>query len=313
MCPGVAGAGCPADVKHAAGTACTEAGTPCSREPCGAARDAGQHPAGKAGAVCCAGSGDVCDPDESCTGASAPCPSDVVRSSAFVCRAAAGECDQVETCPGLAGQACPADQKKASGTVCIEDTNPCTLDQCDGTHDTCQHPAGNTGAECRAAVGPCDVAELCDGTSTECPDDAKQPAGTECRAAAGDCDVAATCDGSGDVCPANTFKPATTTCRPAVDQCDAAELCTGTSAHCPTDGKRPAGTLCTDDRNPCSLDECDGLSDACQHPAGNAGAVCYAGSGDDCDPTQYCSGSSTTCPAPLTAPSTAVCRPAAGE
>src|SRR5207247_10451741 len=111
---------------------------------------------------------------------------------------------------------------------------------------------------------------------------------------------------------ADAFKPATTTCRPAVDECDAAELCTGTSAHCPADGKAPAGTACTDDGSPCSLDECDGLSDACQHPAGNAAAVCYAGSGDDCDPTQYCTGTSTTCPAPLTAPSTAVCRPAAG-
>src|SRR3989454_8526609 len=97
-----------------------------------------------------------------------------------------------------------------------------------------------------------------------------------------------------------------------VDECDAAEFCTGSDAACPTDGKQAAGTLCTDDGNPCSLDECDGLNDACQHPAGNADALCYAGSGDDCDPTQYCTGSSTTCPAPLTAPSTAVCRPAAG-
>src|SRR5947207_736790 len=100
--------------------------------------------------------------------------------------------------------------------------------------------------------------------------------------------------------------------RPPADECDAAELCTGTSAHCPADGKVALGTVCTDDGNPCSLDECDGLSDACQHPTGNADAICYPGSGDDCDPTQYCTGTSTTCPAPLTAPSTAVCRPAAG-
>src|SRR2546422_10691326 len=313
MCPGVAGAGCPADVKHAAGTACTDDGNPCTTDTCDGTSDACQHPAGNAGAVCRHGSGDVCDPDETCTGSSATCPSDVVRSSAFVCRAAAGECDQVETCPGIAGQACPADQKKASHTACTEDTNPCTLDECDGTHDTCQHPAGNAGAECRPAAGPCDVAEMCDGTSTACPEDAKQPAGTECRAAAGDCDVAATCDGSGDVCPANTFKPATTTCRPAVDECDAAEFCTGTSAHCPTDGKQPPGTVCIDDGNPCSLDQCDGTHDACQHPAGNGGALCYAGSGDVCDPDQFCTGLSTTCPAPMTEPITLMCRPSAGE
>src|SRR2546428_2440876 len=150
----------------------------------------------------------------------------------------------------MAGQPCPADEKKASGTACIEDTSPCALDQWDGTHDTCQHPAGNAGAECRAAAGPCDVAEMCDGTSTDCPDDAKQLPGTECRAAAGDCDIAATCDGSGDKCPANAFKPATTTCRPAVDECDAAERCTGTTAHCPADGKQPPRTASGPDGNP---------------------------------------------------------------
>src|SRR5207302_1076727 len=107
--------------------------------------------------------------------------------------------------------------------------------------------------------------------------------------------------------------PATTECRPAVDECDAAELCTGTSADCPPDGKQPPGAECTDDGNPCSLDACDGLSDACQHPAGNADAICYLGSGDDCDPTRYCTGASTTCPAPAPASSTVVCRPVAGE
>src|SRR2546427_547258 len=117
-CSGVAGAGCPADAKQAAGTTCTDDGNPCTTDTCDGTSDTCQHPAGNAGAVCRHGSGDVCDPDESCTGTSATCPSDVVRSSAFVCRAAAGECDQVETCPGIAGQACPADQKKASQTAC---------------------------------------------------------------------------------------------------------------------------------------------------------------------------------------------------
>src|SRR5207245_265587 len=159
MCPGVAGAGCPADGKQAAATACTDDGNPCTTDTCDGTSDTCQHPTGNAGAVCRHGSGDVCDPDETCTGTSATCPSNAVRASAFVCRAAAGECDQVETCPGIAGQACPADQKKASHTACTEDTNPCTLDQCDGTHDTCQHPAGNAGTECRPTAGACDVAE----------------------------------------------------------------------------------------------------------------------------------------------------------
>src|SRR5439155_1237973 len=79
-----------------------------------------------------------------------------------VCRAAAGECDLAETCDGVT-TACPTDVFKASGTACTADTNPCTLDQCDGASATCQHPAGNAGAVCRAAVTECDVAETCPG------------------------------------------------------------------------------------------------------------------------------------------------------
>jgi len=33
----------------------------------------------------------------------------------------------------------------------------------------------------------------------------------------------------------------------------------------------PDGTACTSDGNVCTLDECDGSNDACQHPAGNSG------------------------------------------
>src|SRR2546422_875767 len=282
MCPGVAGAGCPADVKHAAGTACTDDGNPCTTDTCDGRSDTCQHPAGNAGAVCRPGSGDVCDPDETCTGSSATCPSDVVRSSAFVCRAAAGECEQVETCPGIGGQAGPADQKKASGTGCTADPNPCTLDECDGTHDTCQHPAGNAGAECRPTAGACDVAESCDGTSTACPADAKQPAGTQCREAAGLCDVAATCDGSSADCPANPFKPATTECRPAVDECDVAGTGTGRSRVGPG---TPAVVPTAADQG-LAAGPCDPDSGMCSNPAKNDGSACD--DGDACTRTDTC-------------------------
>ncbi len=94
---------------------------------------------------------------ETCTGTSVTCPADAIQPAGAVCRAAAGECDLAETCDGVT-TACPTDAKKSAGTSCTADTNPCTLDQCDGTNVTCQHPAGNPGAVCRAAAGPCDVA-----------------------------------------------------------------------------------------------------------------------------------------------------------
>src|SRR5205823_51580 len=129
-----------------------------------------QHPAGNVGALCRAGSGDACDPDEVCTGTSASCPADVVQSSSFVCRGAAGECDVAENCPGTAGGACPADAKKTSGTACTADSNPCTLDQCDGASVACQHPAGNAGALCRAGSGGASGREeVWTGAGARCP------------------------------------------------------------------------------------------------------------------------------------------------
>src|SRR5207253_3209909 len=224
------------------------------------------------------------------------------------CRASAGECDPAEMCTGT-GPSCPADAKSPSGTACTDDGNPCSADQCDGSSNACQHPAGNAGALCRAAAGPCDVDENCTGTSTACPADAKTPAGTACtddgnpcstdecdgssdacqhpagnagtvcRPAADICDDVETCTGTSTSCPADGFLPGFVTCRASAGECDPAEMCTGTGPSCPADAKSPAGTACTDDGNPCSTDQCDGSSNGCQHPAGNAGATCRAAAG----------------------------------
>ena len=61
---------------------------------------------------------------------------------------------------------------------------------------------GREGAVCRAAAGPCDLAETCGAGAAECPDDALAAAGTECRAASGiGCDAAELCDGVTAACP----------------------------------------------------------------------------------------------------------------
>ena len=167
-------------------------------------------------------------------------------------------------------------------------------------------------------------------------------AGAVCRTSAGVCDVAETCNGASGLCPSDGFQSGTV-CRPAAGDCDLAESCTGFSAACPTDDKRVPGAPCTTDGLPCTLDQCDGSSIACQHPVGNTGAICRpaAGgcdveetcdgvhpgcppdivqaasvecrpSGGPCDPAESCDGSSVTCPANAFAPSTTVCRSAAG-
>src|SRR5438552_240038 len=55
------------------------------------------------------------------------------------------------------------------------DNNPCSDDSCDPSNPGadergCVYTAANPGAECRPAAGDCDVAEVCDGVSTICPD-----------------------------------------------------------------------------------------------------------------------------------------------
>src|SRR5947199_2394183 len=111
-----------------------------------------------------------------------------------------------------------------------------------------------------------------------------------------DCDLGNALNGAAGSCCKNncTFESSTTTCRAAAGECDLPETCTGSSATCPADGPRKAsGTACTDDGNPCTLDQCDGTSTSCQHPAGNAATVCRAGAGE-CDDAATCAASSTT-------------------
>ena len=260
----------------ASGTACTADSNPCSLDECDGAHPTCRHPPGNAGAECRAAAG-PCDVAETCNGTSSTCPDDAFLSADTPCRPAAGECDLAETCPGD-GPDCPDDAMEPAGTACTADDNPCTLDECDGTNATCQHPAGNAEVECRAAAGPCDVAETCTGTSTACPADAFLSSDTPCRPAAGECDLAETCPGNGPDCPA--------------------------------DAKKASGTACTADDNPCTLDECDGTNVTCQHPAGNAGGECRAAAGP-CDVAETCTGTSTVCPADAFRSSGAVCRPAA--
>ncbi len=135
--------------------------------------------------------------------------------------------------------------------------------------NTCQHVSA--GEVCRAAVGPCDAADICDGASTICPADLLEPATTECRPLAGDCDIAP-------------------------------EFCTGSSGVCPADAFSGSGTPCTADLNLCTDDVCDGAG-ACVHPNNTescddgdlctdahacAAGICVSGGPTDCDDGSLC-------------------------
>src|SRR5438132_6784385 len=114
-----------------------------------------------------------------------------------------------------------------------------------------------------------------------------------------DCDLGNALNGAAGSCCKNncTFFNSSQTCRAAAGDCDLPETCTGSSATCPADtgARKASGTACTDDGNACTLDQCNGTSIDCQHPVGNAGAVCRA-AGAECDLAETCTGASTTCP-----------------
>lgn len=124
------------------------------------------------------------------------------------------------------------------------------------------------GTPCRPAVDLCDVTEVCDGISFDCPTDKLAAAATPCRPAAGDCDIPETCDGTSTACPVNGFKAAGTVCRKAAGVCDVSESCDGLTGTCPVDSVASSITPCRT-----STDK------------------------EQCDPTENCNGTGIECPA----------------
>ena len=203
----------------------------------------------------CRGSTGVCDPQETCTGASATCPADALEPGSTVCRGAAGVCDVAENCTGSSVD-CPPDDVADASVVCRPNGGVCDVpENCDGVGVDCP-PDAKTTIECRAAAGFCDIAESCDGVNNNCPADAKSTA--LCRPDAGPCDVADNCDGIGNDCPPDGFEPNGTVCDNG-DLCDVADTCqTGVCVSAGPD--TDADTIC-DSADNCPTDANTGQED----------------------------------------------------
>ena len=280
--------------------------------------------------ICRAGSGDLCDPDESCTGVvGAACPTDTIAPATTFCRLGSGDlCDPNESCTGLAGAVCPADLVASATTIC----NPGSGDLCD-PDESC---TGVTGAACpadrvasatticNAGSGDiCDPDESCTGAADAgCPADRIASATTICNAGSGDlCDPDESCTGAADAgCPADRIASATTICNAGSgDICDPDESCTGVAdATCPADRIASATTIC----NPGSGDICDedescsGVADAAcpDDTVASATTICREGSGDICDPDESCTGvAGAACPADVVASATTICNEGSGD
>lgn len=114
---------------------------------------------------------------------------------------------------------------------------------------SCTFTPQDTGFECRPAAGDCDVAELCDGTSLECPEDRFLGSAVVCRPVMGDCDLEERCLGNSPHCPQDRFKGSETVCRQSGGPCDPEERCTGNAPTCPANagnvGERCGDVCCT--------------------------------------------------------------------
>jgi hypothetical protein len=272
-CTGASGV-CPTDAKQPSGYECRASAGACDpAETCNGSADTCPADARQPAGTSCRVAAGPCDVAETCDGTAAACPADAKLAAGTTCRAATGECDLAETCDGVA-VTCPTDAFKSSGTACTSDGNPCTLDVCNGS-GTCTHAAGNAGAVCRAAAGPCDLAETCTGSSTTCPTDVFAASGaagsptcapylcaggvatcrTSCTSSA-QCASGATC--TSNVCVWNQVCGNGT--REGTEQCDQGAA-NGTAGSCCTTGCTfvAAGTSCND----WTRGKCSGASGAC--------------------------------------------------
>lgn len=213
--------------------------------------------------------GDACTSGDTCTGGvcagSTVFCDDLDVCTIDTCNPATGcvytpnpgaSCDDGDGC--TLDDTCQPDGSCAPGTPkdCSADDSACGMGVCVSPSGTCATvvDSAKTGTVCRANQGECDVAENCDGTSIDCPADAKESATTICRAAGGICDVSESCDGTTNACPGDAYQPLTTPCRLSATECDVPESCTGTGPACPADNPGPA--------------ECNSLTDTefCQLP-----------------------------------------------
>ena len=211
----------------------------------------------------------------------------------------ANDCRACSVATGAAVDGICGAVSSAMAIECRASSGPCDqAEVCNGTSTSCPVNAYSAaGSVCRDATGPCDVAETCTGTSASCPADAFATATTVCRAKSGDCDIEEHCSGASASCPADTVAASGTTCRATAGNCDEAEHCDGTSKPCPADMVKPAGTACRAAAGPCDLDEsCTGSSANC--PADSfvqSGTVCRAAA-NACDVAEVCSGATAPCP-----------------
>jgi hypothetical protein len=151
----------------------------------------------------------------------------------------AAECGSDSECRPIAACA----EGVCEDGVCVADADDrlcATGEWCDPDRGCRLLPGGGMDGGTCVEGAECSTGRPCERGGRECASGAcvvagPGPPGTECRAAAGPCDLAESCDGIAVTCPPDALAPAGSTCRPASGPCDVAEACAGGTAACPTD------------------------------------------------------------------------------
>ena len=206
--------------------------------------------------------------------------------------------------------------------TCYEEGVVNPVDQCSSCQPsmdptTWQYSLSGSPCQTMSAEGICSGVDTCDGMGN-CIDNYLN---TTCRAAVGLCDIEEVCSGSSDFCPIDTVKGIGIICRNATDICDIAEYCTVNDPYCPIDSVLPANTSCALPRGFCEEEAfCRGsdnelpLQEAKECPTRLPrlqGTLCRA-SVASCDATEYCNGTYWDCPDDIVEPITTVCRMGVG-
>jgi hypothetical protein len=187
------------------------------------------------------------------------------------------------------------------------------------------------GLVCRAAAGPCDAPERCDGAAPACPADAPAPEGAPCdggdRCTDGDSCHAGACQpgaprtcAAADACHlAGACDPATGACSspraPDGTACPAANACT-TGAQCWSGVCSGGASVACPDPGPCRMARCNPATGACATEDFPDGTGCSDGSActapDRCQAGSCVSGAPVSCLQPADPCQVARCDPGRG-
>ncbi|MEQ8456621.1 MAG: hypothetical protein RLO52_41870 [Sandaracinaceae bacterium] len=137
---------------------------------------------------------------------------------------------------------------------------------------TCGPVAADRNLICRPTAGLCDLAEVCDGASTECPADEVWSDERVCREAEGACDAPERCDGESPVCPEDALRDEGAECDAPPVCGSAAGACDGLTAVCRSLGHRECDAGAARDAG---LDSDASSGDGGTRPGGTSGCSCH--------------------------------------